>query len=434
MVQCARCWKWLSRYGLRLAVALVGLGLGAVLIADDLALAQGKVRRHLSGTAWVFSHAPTDIANVTGVIPLGNLNPGGGHTLAVDHMYLNYPVPNSNGAYAYPVYAMGDGTLVAVFRAQTAGKPDPDYQLFIAHTPQLTSTFDHVHVLSQRLQSFLAAVPDPAWIQMGSANRILLLGQLGAPAPLPVVAGEQLGVTKSYSSNWDVGVIDTRRQTRFEGHGALRYPTFVDYLQQLGVDAQPPFPGQKTINATCFIDYFRDELRTAWAELLTSTPRGCGRPGWDVPGKLRGAWFNPAIDAASPPPVFEVTSAAISIIPDNAAPTTRVQIGIASGSRFAAIDPTGSVAQLHDPFRVTMNQAPGARINPDPAQIGPASGTVCYDLAYQGVGPRYNSILFHMITDTSVAIKFDPTPYGGPQCGSITLAAPDPSWTTTYVR
>ena len=417
-----------------IAVALVGLGHDTVLIAADLAAAPGRVRRHLVAPVPVFSHAPTDLANVAGVIPLGNLNPGGGHTLAVDHMYLNYPVPNSGGAYAYPVYAMGDGTLVTVFHTLTTGKPDPDYQLFIAHTPRLTSTFDHVHVLSPRLQSFLAAVPDSAWVQAGGSSRILLLGRLGAPAPLPVVAGEQIGVTKSYSSNWDVGVIDTHRQIYFAGQGARRYPTFTDYLQLLGVDVQPTFLGQKTINAACFLDYLHADLRDAWAELLTSTPRSCGRPGWDVAGKLRGAWFNPAIDAASPAPLFEVTSAAISIIPDNTAPTTRVQIGIASGSRFAALDPGGSYPQLHDAFKVTTNQAPTARINPDPARIGPSTGTVCYDLAYQGVGLRFNSILFHMATDTSVAIKFDPTPYGGPQCGLITLGAPDASWTATYVR
>ena len=123
------------------------------------------------------------------------------------------------------------------------------------------------------------------------------------------------------------------------------------------------------------------------------------------------------------------------MIPDNEAPATRVQIGIASGTRFAALDPGGIYPQLHSPFEVTMNGAPGARINPDPALIGPSSGTVCYDLGYAGAtGPRYNSILFNLVSEESVAIKFDPTGYAAPRCGSIALGDPDASWTTTYVR
>ena len=145
--------------------------------------------------------------------------------------------------------------------------------------------------------------------------------------------------------------------------------------------------------------------------------------------------FNPAIDAASPPPLFEVTSAAVSIIPDNFAPTMRVQIGIASGSPYAVLDPGGIYPQLSNPFKVTMDTVPGARINPDPSQVGPSTGTVCYDLAYEGDGgPRYNSILFHMVSDRSVAIKLDPTPRLGPQCSSTALGEPDASWTATYIR
>jgi hypothetical protein len=426
------------RRGLRLRLrteAFMALGLCAVFVADDAAAQPRRAQDRLSPSMSVFSHGPTDIANVTGVVPLGNLNPGGGHVLAVNHMYLGYPVPVSDGAYAYPVNAMGDGAMVMVIQGQVDGRTDPEYELYISHTPQLTSYFIHIHELSSRLQSFLGTVPEAAWIRLGGVDRIVLLGQLGAPAPLPVVAGEQLGMTRSYSSNWDVGVIDSRQHAYFEGRGARRYPTFDEYLALLGVDAQPPLAGQQTINAACFINYLQDDLRAEWAALLTSTTQGCGRSGWDLPGKLRGAWFNPAVDAASPPPLFELESAAVSIIPDNLAPTSRVQIGIASGSPFAALDPGGSYPQLRHPLKVTMDQAPGARINPDPAQVGPSTGTVCYDLEYEGDGGRrYNSILFRMLSDRSVAIKLDPTPSVGPRCSSTALGEPDATWTTTYVR
>jgi len=416
------------------AIGMIALALCALVAGSGTATGQGRVHRSLAHSHAPFSHPPTDIANVASVIPLGNLNPGGGHVLAVNHMYLSYPVPQSNGAYAYPVYAMGVGAVVMITRDQTEGRPDPDWELFIAHGRQLTSYFIHIHVLSSRLQAYVAAVPDAAWIVAGSAGRVLLPGQLGAPPPLPVAAGEQLGVTKSYSSNWDVGVINAGVATVFEGHGPRRYPAIGDYLQLLGVAAAPPYAGQQTVNAVCFIDYLREDLRGAWSALLDSTPRGGGRAGWDVAGRLRGAWFNPALDTASPAPLFEIESAALSIIPDNHAPTTRIQIGIGAGRPLSALDPTGAYPQLRSPLVVTVNGAPGARVNPNPALVSPDTGTVCYDLAYGSfAGSRHNTILFHMVDARTVAIKLDPTPYGAPQCAVIPLAEPDATW-TTYIR
>jgi len=414
----------------------VGFASCALGLATDHAGAGApRARRHLTRGRVELSHPPTDIANVSGVIPVGNLNPGGGHLLAVNHMYLGYPFPATGGAYSYPVYAMGDGAVVMVIRTEVAGMADADWEVFVSHGSGVTSYFIHIHGISTRLQHVIAATPDAAWIAVGQVGRLLLLGARGAPAPLAVTAGEQIGITKSYSHNWDVGVIDSHVSTAFAGQGPRRYPTFADYVQLLGIDAPSPYPGQQTINAVCFINYLKSDIRDAWFNLLTSTPKTCGRPGWDLPGKLRGAWFNPSLDTASPPPLFELESGAISIIPDNQAPTANVQIGIASGNHFAALDPDRRYLQLGSPFRIPINTASQARINPDPALVGPSTGTVCYDLLYgSDAGPRYNTILFHMVSETSVAIKFDPIAFGGPQCAAIPLGEPDSTWTTTYVR
>ena len=64
----------------------------------------------------------------------------------------------------------------------------------------------------------------------------------------------------------------------------------------------------------------------------------------------------------------------MSIIPDNLAPSTQVQIGVGSGHRLSALDPGGSNPQLRNPFWITMNPASGARINPDPASVRPGTG------------------------------------------------------------
>jgi hypothetical protein len=378
----------------------------------------------------LFTHAPTDIANTTGVIPLGNLNPGGGHVLAVDHMYITYPFPHTGGAYSYPVYAMADGEVVSLLRQQVPGRPDFDYQIFIRHNDAVTSYFDHLHGLSSRIMDHIASAPDSSWISPGGANfRIMVLGELGAPDPLPVYAGEQVGITKSYSFSWDVGVVDKRVRGHFAGHGPRRYLSFHDFLQLLGYKIDPPYAGNKTINAVCFINYMEPSLKAAWFDLLLSDPKSCGKDAWDIDGRLRGAWFNPAVDTAPESVLFNLDYAALSIIPYNLAPTTRVQIGAGSGNPYAALDPTGAFPQLRNPFVIEINTAAGTRINPDPASVRPATGTVCYDLSYNDAGmSRYNTMLFRTLGPRSVAIKYDPAPHDGPQCGSLGLSEPDSSW------
>lgn len=378
----------------------------------------------------LFTNAPTDVANTVGVIPLGNLNPGGGHVLAVDHMYITYPFPDTGGAYSYPVYAMADGEIVMLLRQQVPGRPDYDYQVFIRHNQAVTSYFDHLHGLSSRIMAHIAAAPDSSWISPDGTNfRLLFLGQLGAPDPLPVHAGEQVGITKSYSFSWDVGVVDQRVRGHFAGHGPRRYPDFRDFLKLLGYRIDPPFAGNKTINAVCFIDYMEPSLKTAWFELLLSDPKTCGRDAWDIDGRLRGAWFNPAVDAAAEPPLSDLEYSALSIIPDNLAPTTRVQIGAGSGNPYAALDPAGAYPQLRQPFIIEIDTATGARINPDPAAVRPTTGTVCYDLLYNDGGmARYNTMLFHMLDARRLAIKYDPAPHDSPQCGLIAPSEPDSAW------
>jgi hypothetical protein len=381
------------------------------------------------GDRALFTHAPTDIANAAGVVPLGNLNPGGGHVLAVDHMYIAYPYPFTGGAYAYPVYAMADGEVVMISRDQFPGRPDFDYEIFIRHNHAVTSYFDHLHGLSARIMSFIASAPASAWVEpAGSDFRVLFLGQLGAPDPLPVHAGEQVAITKSYSYGWDVGVVDARVQAHFAGHGPRRYPDFQDFLKLLAYRIHPPFAGSKARSAVCFIEYMQPALKAAWFSLLLSYPKTCGKDAWDIDGRLRGAWFNPAVDAAAVPPLFELESAALSIIPYNLSPTTHLQIGVGSGRPYAALDPAGAYPQLRNSFIIAIDPAPGARLNPDPAAVRPRTGTVCYDLAYNNGGARYNTMLLHMRGARHVAIKYDPTPYAAPQCGSIALPEPDGSW------
>jgi hypothetical protein len=378
----------------------------------------------------LFTHPPADIARVAGVVPLGNLNPGGGHVRAVDHMYLRYVDPANGGEDAVTVRAMASGKIVLVTRTLSGDDPKTDHSLFIQHDAHVTSQFDHLHALSGRLKKHLAKRPG-GWIAVREGFEVMFLGELGAPPPLAVAGGEKVGATRSYSHAWDVGVTDARVKRKFLGKGKRRYPTFVDFADALGVALdENPFPGHPTLNAACFLDYLAPALRAEWQELLVSDPKSCGRPDWDLKGKLRGTWFNQAVDAAAEPPVFDLERAAIAIVPHNFRPEIEVQIGIGSGHPLAALDPGGMHPQLRNRFVVTFDPAPAARVNPDPAKVTVAQAPVCYDLRY---GQLFNLLLLDLVAPKRLLVHFDPTPRQESGCAAA-LAGPAPAWTATYVR
>ena len=400
-----------------------------IAVGIPLALALGP--RPGSGAEPIeFSSPPTDIGNVAGVVPQGNTNPRGDHVLPVDHMYLEFPDPDNGGADSYPVYAMADGEVVFIQRVQDPGKADPDYQIFIRHDKKLTSYYDHVNGLSTRIQDHIDAAAGDPWLVPVPDFELLLLGQGDAPEPLPVTAGETLGVVKSYSFSWDVGVIDGAVKHRLAGSRKRRYPDLRTVLKVFGFKVKAPHKGHEIANGTCFLDYLSPALQPAWKALLVSTPQECGSHAWDRKGTLQGAWFNPELGKTD---FFEIESGALAIGPDNYSPGDRIQISMGAGTSFSAFDPADALDQLDRAFLVDFDPAPGARINPDPAQVTKHSGTVCYELEYEDAGTRYNTLLLHMVASKKLAIDFDPTPNLVPSCPGV-LPEPDETWTAIYVR
>jgi hypothetical protein len=57
----------------------------------------------------VFTISPIDPGEISGIVPLGNLNPLGGHVFPTDHIYLDY-----GGRAGLAVRAPAEGTVYAV--------------------------------------------------------------------------------------------------------------------------------------------------------------------------------------------------------------------------------------------------------------------------------------------------------------------------------
>lgn len=410
-----------------------GDGVGAATVAAEATAETRTPRRKLHGFPPLFTHPPAAIGAVKEILPLGNVN-GVDHIIPVDHMYLGYPNGPNGGADTVQIQAMAAGELVMVARRIEAHVPTPDYSIWIRHTGAVTSQYEHVHGLPSRISDHLAST-GAGWVAIDPSFEIMFLGQLGAPEPLELAAGENVGVSRSYSQYWDLGIIDTQTRGRFSGRLDNHYPTIEAYAALLGLGLDhPPFAGQATLNAGCFVNYMTPQLRGAWSDLLAGAPGDCGRAGWDVDGRLRGTWFNPLIDTTEPPPLFDDEWAALSIVPYNLAPSTQVQIAIASGHALAAVDPAGAYPQLRRRLLVTIDPSPGTRVNPDPAGVAPATGVVCYDLRYpDDGGERYNALLLRLAEPDRLEIAFDPAPTTSSRCAAL-LAAGEPAWITTYVR
>jgi hypothetical protein len=152
-------------------------------------------------------------------------------------------------------------------------------------------------------------------------------------------------------------VIDSHVSGDFIGRGERRYPTFSDYIALLGIDAEPPFAGQQTLNATCFLSYLPAEIAELWNQKLISSPQTCGQAGWDVHARLRGAWFSTGVDAPADPPLFELQTAALSVIPDNELPSFFLRLGFGAGG-LSPIDPTRALEQLELAFKVRIDRTP----------------------------------------------------------------------------
>ena len=399
-------------------------------------------------TAGLLTSPPTDIVNVGELIPLGNLNPGGGHVLPVDHMYLSYPTPAGSGRNSYPVYNMADGQLFMLMRTQNPGRMD--YQIFIKHSCSVYSYFDHLHSLSPDIETYLTS-NSVAWHDLsgsGSGPWMAFLGQSGEPAMMSLASGDQIGETRDYSHSWDVGLVDTRQTNGiFANVSASRYPGFSDFVPMFPelsyIDLSIYNLGNKRLNAACFIDYMDNSvgMQTAWHARLASTPKGCGNVGWDTPGYLRGSWFNPALDSL-PGVVMDNEVAAFSIIPDNFNPASRIQIGIGNAANgttvpnLALLDPViwappVSAPQVQRPLFANIDTTAGTVVNPNPATVEPGV-TVCYDLSYDGY---YNTMLLHMTDSTHLKVKYDPTARTTAQCIALATGFPavDSRW-IEYVR
>jgi hypothetical protein len=417
-----------------------------------------------------FSSPPVLTECVEVMTAIGRLNPGGGHVHPTKHVYAVY---TDDCPSERPAYAMADGYIFMVSRTKEfiSGGPDWrwDYEIYIAHSCSVVTTYFHLHVLGPAFEAWIADNVDEWEAPIDPDHQHLALGLPGGPPMYFVTAGEQIGaksedIEPGGAGGFSLGVMDKRILSgTFVRHSTYRIPSNFDIVEEFlpelaWVVRTYHFVGHNQLNSEHLVNYMAGELRDAYLAVLTSADGDTGATGWDVPGHLQGVWFNPRIDQeffidfevgalSIGPWVSLIEGSPFAEYPD--APDAQVGWGVAANGvtepSLALLDPAtwdppiGGADQIRRPFAVYVDPASSA-VNPDPALVG-SGVTVCYDLVYtRDETIAYDTLLFHLEGDPQVLdvlrVLYEPSGSATPLCASLHgggFPAVDDDW-VTFVR
>jgi hypothetical protein len=182
--------------------------------------------------------APVDLAALREIIPLGNLNPHGGHVFPTDHVYFDYA-----GKPGLPVFAPTAGRVFAI-RSQLAGDSKIEVRV------------------DQHLSFYLAHVAVEPGVAVGSEVR----------------AGQLLGYATGRSL-LDLGAYDDR----------VRLRGFID-------PSRYPSPTIQTVSPLAlFSEPLRGQL---YAKVTRQGADRDGKIDFDQPGRLVGNWFHESLSVS----------------------------------------------------------------------------------------------------------------------------------------
>jgi hypothetical protein len=240
----------------------------------------------------LFTHPPTNLGDLSAIVPLGNLNPAG-HTLPTRHIYA-YPKMKKPGdpttAITVPVYAPGPLELVAVeFHADA-----PDWALHLKPCRDTTLYFRHVDKLDAKIA---AAVGDMA------KGGVELPDFVAKSVSILVAAGQLIGHARTF----DIGLHDFRKPpqpfvnpARYAVDFPALFAAFPEFGKNPAAKAIANVIVPQALFNRCPVDYFTPKPKAALEALLADydgAPLASGKPPChshmqDVPGTAQGNWFS----------------------------------------------------------------------------------------------------------------------------------------------
>ena len=281
---------------------------------------------------------------ITGILPMGKMNPQSGHVTPTDHLYIHRDVPL--GEDSNYVVAPADGFIVDIQRFGQDHPLDrdnplsptvPDYRLTFMHSCTVFTIFIH-------LGEFAPAIAE-------KVGQISLNGQW-ADKPIEVKAGEPIAKFGATSLDWSVHDADT---------------TLAGFVLPEHYESEP----WKIHTVDPFQLYSEPIKSELLSKMIRTVEPRAGKIDYDIDGKIVGTWFmDGTVDySGNVPPTSKYWQGHLSIAYGYIDPTQiRISFGLDTG--------------INDELYCNICQgAYGVRGNqPDPATVGPDSGIVKYEL------------------------------------------------------
>ena len=221
-----------------------------------------------AGDTAFFDHAPLDSGQLSGIIPLGNMN--GAHILPnqADHVYV---YTNSSGEST--ALAPGKATLLQVV-TQVDQTHLEGNKVMVFFSPCKSVMFAYqMDALSPAIQAAIAGLT-PIAVQNGGA----IMHNTIYRTDIPLEGGEALG---TFTGDFDFAAADVRTLS----------------LKFLNQEAATGMVGDSYLHAVCPLDYFAEPLRSTLNAALTIKNAGtngipaCGAVMQDKAGTAQGNWY-----------------------------------------------------------------------------------------------------------------------------------------------
>jgi hypothetical protein len=231
-----------------------------------------------------YTVSPSDPADITGIVPLGNLNPSG-HTFPSDHIYPYLqpvdPAQPVGTRVVTNLYAPADITVtdVAPTDYPNALTPFTDYAIYFYACRDVKSYYSHVRTLSPELAAKLAAFSLPTCSTYSTGGGTF--HRCDFQTNFTMKAGDLMGTAGGTAASYDFGTYDYR--TTLTG--------WANSSRHLYDQA----------HTVCPLDYFvpsvaqplKDKLGEFNGSTLRTIPPVCGTTMQDVPGTAQGYWYKP---------------------------------------------------------------------------------------------------------------------------------------------
>lgn len=197
----------------------------------------------------LFSVSPVSLQQVTGIVPLGNLNPKGGHVFQTDHVY--FYVHNPDGGQTPPqitVVSPGDVWIKSMASAEylSASPPYTDYSIYFYPCEELRAYFFHVSSISGKLRDAFGTGGRCSEYETG----VFKVRRCEKEMDVKVSAGEVIGTAGGRPNQYalDMGASDSRTPS-------LPY-------------VNPSRWYEVPLHVACPLDYFRQDVKDKiWAKL-----------------------------------------------------------------------------------------------------------------------------------------------------------------------